>query len=81
MRKFYETMFINKRRFKQRKQVKRHDNYLPGNLLNIFRTHYSQNTPGRLFGTMYSRMDLVNFFKGCLPQISLGPFMNALSHL
>ena len=81
MGKLYKTIFINKCHFKQRKQVTRHDSYLPGNLLNIFRTHYTQNTPGRLFGTKYSRMDQLNFFKGCLPQITLGPFLNTLSHL
>ena len=31
--------------------------------------------------TKYSRMDQVKFFKGCLPQILLGPFLNTLSHL
>ena len=34
-----------------------------------------------LFGTKYSIMDQVTFFKGCLPQILLGPFLNTLSHL
>ena len=29
----------------------------------------------------YSRMDQVQFFKGCLPQILHSPFLNALSHL
>ena len=33
------------------------------------------------FGTNYSRIDQGKFFKGCLPQISLGPFLNILSHL
>ena len=28
-----------------------------------------------------SRIDQVKFFKGCLPQILLGPFLNTLSHL
>ena len=28
-----------------------------------------------------SRMDQVKFFKGCLPQILLGPFLNTLSHM
>ena len=36
---------------------------------------------GQTFGTKYSRMDQVKFFKGCLPQILLGPFLNALTHL
>ena len=34
-----------------------------------------------IFGTKYSRMDQVKFFKGFLPQISPGPFLNTLSHL
>ena len=29
----------------------------------------------------YSRMDQVKFFKGCLLQILLGPFLNTLSQL
>ena len=28
--------------------------------------------------TKYSRMAQINFFKGCLPEISLGPFLNTL---
>ena len=27
------------------------------------------------YGTKYSRMDQVNFFQGCLPQILRGPFL------
>ena len=34
-----------------------------------------------LLGTMYSRMDQVNFFESCPPQIFLGPFLKTLSHL
>ena len=46
-----------------------------------------------IFGAKYLRMDQVNlwkaafkkfevkFFKGCLPQILLGPFLNILSRL
>ena len=30
---------------------------------------------------MYSRMDQVKFFKGCLPQMLLGPFLNTLPHI
>ena len=30
---------------------------------------------------MYSRMDLVNFLIGCLPQILLDPFLNTLTHI
>ena len=29
----------------------------------------------------YSRIDHVKFFKGCLPQIFLGPFLNTLSRI
>ena len=32
------------------------------------------------YETKYSRVDQVNF-KGCLPQILLGPFLNTLSHM
>ena len=32
-------------------------------------------------GTKYSRMEQVKFFKGCLPKISLGPFLNTLSQI
>ena len=35
----------------------------------------------KLFGTRYSRMDQPKFFKGCFPQILLGPFLNTLFHL
>ena len=31
--------------------------------------------------TKYSRMDQVKFFKSCLPQILLGPFLNTLSQI
>ena len=34
-----------------------------------------------IYGSMYSRMNQVNFFKGSLPQISLGPFLNTLTHI
>ena len=34
-----------------------------------------------MFGSRYSRMAQVQFFKGCLPQILLGPFLNTLTHL
>ena len=30
---------------------------------------------------MYSRMDQVKVFKGCLPQILLGPFLNTVTQL
>ena len=29
----------------------------------------------------YSRMDRVKFFKGCIPQILLGPFLDTLPYL
>ena len=32
-------------------------------------------------GTKYSKMDQVKFFKGCLPQISFGSFLNTLSQM
>ena len=32
-------------------------------------------------GTKDSRMDQLKFFKDCLPQILLGPFLNTLSQL
>ena len=35
----------------------------------------------KTFGTKYLRMNQVKFVKGCLPQISLGPFLNTLSRL
>ena len=34
-----------------------------------------------IFGTKYSKMDQVKFFKRCLPQILLGPFSNTLTRL
>ena len=33
------------------------------------------------FGTKWSRMDQVKFFKGCLSQILLGPFLNTMFHV
>ena len=52
---------------------------------------------GIIHGTKYSRMDQINFFwdiafvkdrpypfkffKGCLPRILIGPFLNTLSHM
>ena len=34
-----------------------------------------------VYRTKHLRMDQKNFFKGCLPQILLGPFLNNLSHI
>ena len=34
-----------------------------------------------LHGAKYSRMDQVELFKGCLPQILLGLFLNTLPHI
>ena len=34
-----------------------------------------------LNGSRYSRMDQVKIFKGCLPQILLGPFLNTLTQI
>ena len=36
---------------------------------------------GTSFGAKYSRMERVTFFKDCLPEILLGPFLNTLPHL
>ena len=36
---------------------------------------------GAANGTKFSGMDQVKFFKGCLPQILLGPFLNTLSQM
>ena len=46
----------------------------------LFQLPTSKFCSYRSFGTKYSRIDQVNFFKGCLPRISLGPFRNTLSH-
>ena len=40
-----------------------------------------RNFLSRSSRTKYSKMDQVKYFKGCLPQILLGPFLNTLSHL
>ena len=54
-----------------------------------------ENFDEKVFGSRHSRMDQVKFvedslityhniisnFKGCLPQISLGPFWNTLTQL
>ena len=34
-----------------------------------------------VYGPRYSRTEQVKFFKGCLPQILLGLFLNALTHI
>ena len=46
------------------------------------------NEDKRKYSSRYSRMDQVKFeedsfkfFKGCLPQILLGPFLYSLTHL
>ena len=33
------------------------------------------------YESKYSRMEQVKFFKGCLPQVLLGPFLNTLPHM
>ena len=33
------------------------------------------------YGSRYSKMDQVKFFKGCLPQIFFGSFLNTLTHM
>ena len=35
----------------------------------------------KTYVTLYSKMDQIKFFKGCLPHILLGQFLNALSHM
>ena len=45
-------MIPEKASFQLSLQVTRHNNYLQGDLLNILRMHYSQNTSGRLFLTL-----------------------------
>ena len=35
----------------------------------------------RVNGTKYSRMEQIKIFKGCLPKISLGPFLKTLSQI
>ena len=40
-----------------------------------------RNCSAREHLTRYSRTDQVKFFKGCLPQILLGPWLHTLSHL
>ena len=49
-------------------------------------TNYqSQETAGVYCGAVIwkkiSRMDLMKFFKGCLPQILLDPFLNTLPYM
>ena len=45
-------------------------------------TQYHVTTSlNEIYGTKNSRMDQVIFFKGCLPQILLGPFLNTFSHM
>ena len=34
----------------------------------------------RIYGATYSRIDQVKLFKGCLPQILVGPFLNTLPY-
>ena len=58
--------------------------YLPSSLTDIkgfacFVTN--QHCVHKTCGTKYSRMDQVTFFKGCLPQISLGLFLNIWTHV
>ena len=49
-------------------------------LLPSFQTCYygrERDLEAESFGTKYPRMDQVKFFRGCLPQILLGSFLNA----
>ena len=48
-----------------------------GKLIHLFTTSSWLTT----FGIKCSRMDQLKSFKGCLPQILLGPFLNTLSYL
>ena len=41
----------------------------------------SKNTTKYTFGLRYLRIDQVKFFKGCLSQILLGPFLNNVTLL
>ena len=43
-----------------------------------YKTLENSNKTHQKLGTGYSRMDQVKFFKDCLPQILLGPFLNTL---
>ena len=43
--------------------------------------HGSEIDQSEAFGTKYSRMDQKQFFKDCLPQILLGPFLSTSSHM
>ena len=54
--------------------------YLNEILMNVF-SNYIPSTWTTIYGTKYSKIDQVKFFKGCLPQISLGPFLNALPQM
>ena len=49
----------------------------------VFDTVWFEGTLFKLktYGAKYSRMKQVKFFKGCLPQILLGLFLNTLSHI
>ena len=50
-------------------------------LRNCIATERKNSLSPGLFETKYSRMDQVKFFKGCLPQILLVPFLNTLPYL
>ena len=50
-------------------------------LRNCIATETKNSLSPGLFETKHSRMDQVKFFKGCLPQILLVPFLNTLPYL
>ena len=40
-----------------------------------------KNGPSKICGIQLSRPHHLKFFKGCCPQILLGPFLNTLIHM
>ena len=46
----------------------------------LFRKKFHHRHLMGTYETKHSRMDQRKVFKGCLPQIFLGPFLNTLSH-
>ena len=50
-------------------------------LINCTLRYVWENLTLTVISDKYSRIDQVNFFKGCLAQILLGPFLNTLFHM
>ena len=48
-------------------------------ILHLLSQRFKREKSEGIYGAKYSRMNQVKFFKGCLPQILLGPFLNTLS--